>query len=72
MEIREQLAKRKEELELQKDEIEKKKTEVDLAHKANKLGHQENLCHRLKKDLDGYTIRLTGKKTKSNGNFAAP
>ena len=36
-----------------------------MAHKANKLGHQENLCHRLKKDLDGFTIRLTGKKQKA-------
>lgn len=52
MKTRDELAVRKTELEEDKDVFEKKKQEIALANKAALLAKQEELCHRLKRDLD--------------------
>ncbi|MBS4217637.1 SMC family ATPase [Bacillus sp. FJAT-49711] len=38
------------------------KKEVEMAHKANRLQHQEDLCQRLKLDLDQYASRLNAEE----------
>ncbi|CAM4013341.1 AAA family ATPase [Lederbergia lenta] len=58
MAIREQLSHKHNELKAREKEIEEMKSSVELAHKAANLQHQEQLCQRLKKELDSYKARL--------------
>ncbi|MBS4207425.1 SMC family ATPase [Bacillus sp. FJAT-50079] len=58
MTLRDQLMVSKNELEAKKDHFQSLKRDVALAYKANKLHHQEGLCQRLKRDIDGYKARL--------------
>ncbi|MBS4194100.1 AAA family ATPase [Lederbergia citri] len=60
--ILDQLVEQKNTLLKKEQEIDLKKNEIDLAHKANKLQHQEDLCQRLKCDLDQFNSRLIQEK----------
>ncbi|WP_174728000.1 AAA family ATPase [Mesobacillus harenae] len=61
---KEDLRQKKEQLENQKDLFKTKEETAVLAKKAALLARQEELCHRLKKDLDEYTgqLKLLGNK----------
>jgi DNA repair protein SbcC/Rad50 len=54
MKTRDELGARKVILESQKDIFEKKQKEITLANKAALLAKQEELCHRLKRELDHF------------------
>jgi exonuclease SbcC len=58
IELKEQLQKQKESLENKKEQIEGKKSEIEKARKASRLEQQDLLCHRLRKDYDGYVHAL--------------
>ncbi|MEK3886804.1 SMC family ATPase [Bacillus sp. FSL K6-3431] len=58
MSIRDQLLQKHKDLKAREQEVENTKVSVELAHKAAKLQHQEQLCQRLKKELDSYKSRL--------------
>ncbi|WP_025729209.1 AAA family ATPase [Heyndrickxia ginsengihumi] len=52
LEEKNQLMHEKEALEVKKQEIQLKQVEIEFAYKAQKLEHQEKICHRLKKEKD--------------------
>ncbi|PLR94118.1 AAA family ATPase [Bacillus sp. T33-2] len=56
----EELRLKKEELQGKKDIYQAKEQETDLAKKAALLASQEELCHRLKRDLDDLNRQLAG------------
>ncbi|MBW8348988.1 SMC family ATPase [Bacillus sp. IITD106] len=62
IDIRDQLVEQRNTLLKKEQEIDLKKNEIDLARKANKLQHQEDLCQRLKGDLDQFNSRLIHEK----------
>ncbi|MBS4199074.1 AAA family ATPase [Bacillus sp. FJAT-49732] len=62
MKIRDQLIQQKSALLNKESEIIKMKKEIEMAYKANKLQHQEELCQRLKVDLDQFDSRLKNEK----------
>lgn len=58
MSIRDQLVKKQESLQARKEEVRNMQISVELAYKAANLKHQEQLCQRLKRELDSYNARL--------------
>ncbi|MCR2820606.1 AAA family ATPase [Lederbergia panacisoli] len=62
MTIRDQLVEQKNILLNKEQAIAHTKKEIEMAHKANKLQHQEDLCQRLKLDLDQFTSRLNAEE----------
>lgn len=64
MRTRDELGSRKVVLESQKEFFEKKQNEIILANKAALLGKQEELCHRLKRELDHFVQDLKVREQK--------
>ncbi|MCJ8006378.1 AAA family ATPase [Lederbergia wuyishanensis] len=58
MKVRDELLEKKRALLNKEEDIVLAKKEIDMAHKANKIQHQEELCQRLKIDLEHFEVRI--------------